>query len=271
MRGNRGPGERPATGFDSSRRRFLAGALAAAGAALLPRGSLAVGGASQIALAQLAYSGGNWQPRPTALRRLAWEIHKRTAVNTALEPIQVKADARALAQFPFLYVSGDRPFDDLDPPGVEALGRFARLGGTVLVDPAFTADGDAKGFAASIDRTMARALPGIAPAPIAPSHVLFRAFYELPRASGRVAGSPGFTGYDVGGRLAVIRGDHDLGGAWARDNLGNWEHEVTPGGERQRENAFRLGINVILFTLCRDYKNEEPHRRFGGGAAGEER
>ena len=269
MRANRA--NRPDAGFDSGRRSFLAGALVAAGAALLPRGASAVGAASQVALAQLTYSGGNWQPRPTALRRLAWEIHKRTAVDAALEPIQVKADARALAPYPLLYVSGDRGFTELDAPAAEALGRYLRLGGTALIDPAYTPDGDAKGFAASIDGLLGRALPGTAPKPIAPSHVLFRSFYDLPRAFGRVAGSPGFTGYDAGGRLAVIRGDHDLGGAWARDNLGNWENDVAPGGERQRENAFRMGINLVMFALCRDYKNEEPHRRFGGGATGEER
>jgi hypothetical protein len=259
------------TSFDAGRRRFLAGALALAGGSLAPRWTAAVGASSQVALAQLAYAGGNWQPRPTALRRLAWEVHKRTAIDAALEPPQVKAEARALAPYPLVYVSGDRPFTELAPAETDALGRFVKLGGTLIVDPAYGADGDAKGFAASIDGMLARALPGIAPRPIAPGHVLFRAFYELPRAYGRVAGSPGFTGYDVGGRLAVIRGDHDLGGAWARDNLGNWELEVTPGGERQRESAFRMGINIVMFALCRDYKNEEPHRRFGGDAAEAER
>jgi hypothetical protein len=262
---------RPTTGFEPSRRDFLAGALAALGVALLPGRSRAVGAASQVSLAQLSYAGGNWEPRPTALRRLAWEIHKRTAVDTALEPVQAKADARSLAPFPLLYVSGDRSFTELEANAVEALGRYTRLGGMILIDPAFTADGDAKGFSASVDRLLSRALPGAAPKPIAPNHVLFRSFYELPRAYGRVAGSPGFTGYEVGGQLAVIRGDHDLGGAWARDNLGNWEHDVTPGGERQRESAYRLGVNLVLYTLCRDYKNEEPHRRFGAGAAGDER
>ena len=132
-------------------------------------------------------------------------------------------------------------------------------------------EGDSKGFAASVDGLLSRVLPRVPPKPVQPGHVLYRAFYDLPRAYGRVAGSPGFTGYEVGGRLAVIRGDHDLGGAWARDNLGNWEFEVTPGGERQRESAFRLGINLVMFTLCRDYKNEEPHRRFGGDATGGDR
>ena len=68
--------------------------------------------------------------------------------------------------------------------------------------------------------------------------------------------------FSLGNRLAIIRAEHDLAGAWARDNLGNWEHDVTPGGDRQREQAFRLGINIIMYALCLDYKNEEPHRRF---------
>ncbi len=71
------------------------------------------------------------------------------------------------------------------------------------------------------------------------------------------------TGYTVGNRLGVIVTHHDLGGAWARDNLGNWELAVEPGGDRQREKAFRLGINMVMYALCLDYKDEEPHRRFG--------
>ena len=256
---------------DTGRRRFLAGALVFAGGALSSRWSRAVGAASQVTIAQLAYAGGNWQPRPTALRRLAWEVHKRTSIDAALEPPQVKAEIRSLAPHPLIYLSGDRRFPELDAEAVDALGRYVRLGGTMIIDPAYTADGDSKGFAASVDGLLARTLPGVTSKPVQPGHVLYRAFYELPRAYGRVAGSPGFAGYEVGGRLAVIRGDHDLGGAWARDNLGNWEFEVTPGGERQRESAYRLGVNLVMFTVCRDYKNEEPHRRFGGDAAGEAR
>ena len=59
--------------------------------------------------------------------------------------------------------------------------------------------------------------------------------------------------------FAVIRGDHDLGGAWARDNLGNWEFEAVPGGPTQRESAIRLGVNVVLYALLLDYKDEQAH------------
>jgi len=124
-----------------------------------------------------------------------------------------------------------------------------------------TSDGDAEGLTASLDSLMGRLLPGVEERPVPGSHVIFRSFYQLPRPVGRIEGPAELTAYGLGNRLAVIRARHDLGGAWARDNLGNWELEVSPGGERQRENAFRLGINLVLYALCLDYKDEEPHRR----------
>ena len=245
-----------------SRRGFI-GSLGATSIALsLPRSVLAVGQASQIDLVQLIYSGGNWEPRPTALRRLAWEIHKRTSVDTSLEPTQSKVGAVHLSLSPFAYLSGDRPFPAFDGAALDALGRFFRLGGTLVIDPAFTPEGDAQGFSKSVDDLMSAALPRVEPTRLSPGHLIYRTFYDLALPCGRVAGSPWLTGYETNGRIAAFRGDHDMGGAWARDNLGNWEHEVE-GGEQRRENSFRLGINLLMYALCLDYKDEEPHRRFG--------
>jgi len=245
------------------RRGFLLRAAAATAGLLLPRGARAVGSASQIDIVQIVYPGGDWQPRPTAVRRLAWELHKRTSIDTVLEPGQAKPGTATLAGSPLAYLSGDRSFDPWEAPAVEGLSRFLRLGGTLLVDPAYTADGDEAGFETSVEALLGKVLPSPA-VPIAPGHLLFRTFYDLKRAVGRREGPPGLTGYKLDDRLAVIRASHDLGGAWARDNLGNWEFDVAPGGERQRENAFRLGVNIVMYALCHDYKDEQPHRRFDG-------
>ena len=246
----------------SNRRNFFKTAgLACAGLAL-PAVGWSVEQASQVHMGQLVYSQGNWCPRPTALRRLAWEIHKRTVVDTALEPAEIKPVPGMLARHPLVYMSGDRPFSPWNDFHTNALSRFIKLGGTLVVDPAYTPDGDADGFEASVGKLLRRALPGKRQHEIPAAHVVYRSFYQLSRPVGRVEGPPRLTGYTVGSRLAVIRTKHDLGGAWARDNLGNWEHEVQPGGERQREAAFRLGINLVLYTLCLDYKDEKPHRRF---------
>lgn len=253
----------------ANRRQFLIrSASALAGLLIGTRRTSAEGAASQVEICQLVYAGGNWQPRPTALRRLAWEVHKRTAVDTLLEPGEVKPTTTSLARSPLVYLSGDRPFDEWPAAAAAALHRFLRLGGLLIVDPAFTTDGDAPGFSASVDALLEASLPGVEPTPLRPGHVIYRTFYDVARPVGRVEGPAQLDGYLVDDRLAVIRTAHDLGGAWARDNLGNWELDVSPGGERQREAAFRLGVNLVLYALCLDYKDEAPHRRFGSDSRG---
>ena len=45
----------------------------------------------------------------------------------------------------------------------------------------------------------------------------------------------------------------------SRVGFGRWEHDVIPGGDDQREEAFRLGINLVMYALCLDYKTEQAH------------
>ena len=252
--------EKNAFSTDITRRSFL-GALMATGVAAFANPIGAIGASSQIDITQLIYSGGNWQPRPTALRRLAFEIQKRTAIDAVLEPGSTRLLPGKMASSPLLYMAGDRPFTPFTDAGLEVLRRYLRLGGTLVVDPAYTPGGDARGFQKSIAHLMTHVLPGSIPEKLMPEHVLFRSFYKLNAAVGLRKGSPGLTGYSIDNRVAVIWGDHDMGGAWARDNLGNWEYEVS-GGARQRENAFRLGVNIVMYALCGNYKDEAPHKRF---------
>jgi hypothetical protein len=251
-----------------SRRKLLAGGCALGALALVPSRSLGIGAASQVGVLQLVYPGGNWRPRSTALRRLAWEVHKRTSVDPALEPVEARPEIGPLSACPLAYLSGDRAFPDFEPPAIEALRRFLKLGGTLVIDPAFAPDADANGLTRSCDRLAVALLPDSPAKPVPALHVLYRAFYAVERPVGRVEGPPTLLGCELDGRLAIIRANHDLGGAWARDNMGNWELEVVPGGERQRENAFRLGVNLVLYALCQGYKDEETHRRFGKPATG---
>jgi hypothetical protein len=249
--------------MQANRRSFIQSLGLGTAALMMPRALFAVGAASQVHLMQIVYPGGNWRPRATALRRLAWEIHKRTAVDAALEPIEVKPTARGLSQSAIAYLSGDRKFPEFEKTAVAALKRFVQLGGLLIIDPAHTSAGGKVGFEEACDQLLAAMLPGAEKRQITPPHVVFRTFYQIERPLGRIEGPEYLTGYTLGERLGVIRTHCDLGGAFARDNLGNWEYPVDPGGDRQREAAFRLGINLILYGLCLDYKNEEPHRRFG--------
>ena len=60
----------------------LATGLALAAAA--PRAAQALGESSLFEVRSVAYDGGEPSPRPTAPRRLAWEVRKRTSIDVSV-------------------------------------------------------------------------------------------------------------------------------------------------------------------------------------------
>ena len=48
-------------------------------------------------------------------------------------------------------------------------------------------------------------------------------------------------------------------GALSRAELGGWSLPVIPGGNAQRERAFRLGINLVMYATCLNYKRDQVH------------
>ena len=69
-------------------------------------------------------------------------------------------------------------------------------------------------------------------------------------------------GISVGSSTPVIYCQNNLGGAWERDPLGNWVNPCIPGGEGQRRDAFHLGINLILYAMTENYKEDLIHVPF---------
>lgn len=238
----------------------------ALGALGLPRPAAGIGPGSLLDLAAIVYGGGNWQPRPTGLRRLAWEVRKRTSIETALEPGSLRLSSARLFDEPMLVLAGDRAFPPWSDADVTRLRRWIVYGGFLLVDDESEGGDDAGqaggDFDESVRRELSRVLPGAALSPVGDDHVLYRTFYLLSGPAGRRAGPDHVLGIERDGRLAVLYARQDLAGAWARDNFGNWEHEVVPGGEAQRERAFRFGVNIAMYALCLAYKTDQVHVPF---------
>jgi hypothetical protein len=143
---------------------------------------------------------------------------------------------------------------------VENLRRFLTYGGFMLADANDASDGG--GFDASFRREMQRVLPQAPVAPLPGDHVVFKSFFLLEMAPGRVLKKPHLEGALVSKRACVLYSQNDLAGAWARDEGGNYAFDVSPGGEQQREMAYRLGINICMYALCLDYKTEQAHIEF---------
>lgn len=237
------------------RRAFLRAALAGAGAPWL----LGAAGRSDLRVAQLVH-GGQWKPRPTGIRRLLWEVTQRTSIEVDLEIAELGPEDPKLFQHPFVYWSGSGGFPPLGEDAVKKLRRFLSYGGTLLIDSADAEPGGA--FDTSIRRELARILPGSRLERLPNEHVIYKSFYLVDHQGGRTLRVPYLESLRLEKREAVIYCQNDLGGAWARDAFGRWEFQVTPGGDRQREMTFRLGINLVMYAMCLDYKEDLVHVPF---------
>ncbi len=225
-------------------------------ASLWPLAARAFGDSSRFVPAVVQH-GGRWDARSSALRRLAWELQRRTSIEVVLEARPVQLSSPRLFEHPFLYLSGDGPVPAFAPAEVENLRRYLTFGGFLFADANDGSDGT--GFDASFRAELARVLPQQPLAPLPGAHVLYKTFFMLDGAPGRFLNRPHVEACLLGKRAAVMYSQNDVLGALNRDESGSYEFEVTPGGERQREYAIRLAINVVMYALCLDYKDDAVH------------
>jgi hypothetical protein len=61
------------------------------------------------------------------------------------------------------------------------------------------------------------------------------------------------------GVSSIIIGTNDWGGAWAIDANDRPMFPVVPGGEQQREMAYRVGVNITMYALTGNYKADQVH------------
>ena len=52
---------------------------------------------------------------------------------------------------------------------------------------------------------------------------------------------------------------NDFAGAWATDRSGNPLLPTVPPDERQRDMAFRVGVNIVMYMLTGNYKSDQVH------------
>ena len=61
------------------------------------------------------------------------------------------------------------------------------------------------------------------------------------------------------GVSSIIITSNDLAGAWATRPDGQPMLPLQPGEPRQREFAFRAGVNIVMYTLTGNYKADQVH------------
>jgi hypothetical protein len=94
-------------------------------------------------------------------------------------------------------------------------------------------------------------------------HVITRSFYLLQETPGRYASGAVWVEFRGGrendGVSPVVIGSVDWAAAWALDENGQPLYPTVPGGETQREAAFRFGVNLVMYALAGNYKADQVH------------
>ncbi len=241
-----------------SRRRFLQGGLFGL-ATLSPGLAAALGERDRFAIAMLRPERGHTLVRKEAPRRLMHEVEKRTSVEVT-PGVSVIDFGPDMFSYPLLILSGEREFAPWTEAQVDQLRTYLKAGGLLVIDACSgVKDGP---FAKSAARELARVFPAKKLEPVPGEHVLYKSFYLLKQGYGRTQVDPTLRGIFEADRLMVLMSHNDMLGAWARDGFGNWKYEVVPGGTYQRERAFRLGINIVMYALCVNYKADQVHIPF---------
>lgn len=241
------------------RRDFL---LASMPLVLAASGARAIGPRSEVGVGRLKH-GGAWDARPEALRRLLWEVGKRTSIAAAKDAAVVALDeespeGKELFWQPLVVLAGEGELPPFSARQRARLERHLRYGGTLLIDAPSAADP----FVAGAKRELAAVLPGTTLRALDAEHVIFKSFYLLDGAVGRTRDDAHLYGIDVAGRAAVVLSTNDLLGALERDRFGTWRYDCEPDGDAQRELAFRLGVNLVMYATCLDYKEDQVHIPF---------
>jgi hypothetical protein len=203
------------------------------------------------------------------LKGLNMALRQRTSVDPG-RPHSVDLENDEIVFYPLLYwpvlENAKAPSDKV----VAKLATFMKNGGTIFFD---TRDQDASfanltGASSQANQALRRILykfdiPALEPVP--PRHVLTRAFYLMQQFPGRwIAGKLWVQASTASANVndgvsSIIIGSNDYASAWAIDATGKPLYPTIPGTPRQREFAYRTGINIVMYTLTGNYKADQVH------------
>jgi hypothetical protein len=213
------------------------------------------------------------------LQGLTLFLAQRTALEAG-EPIGLDPARDELAFYPLIYwpivPSAAKPSRE----ALEHIDAYMKQGGTVLFDtrdaveaPA-GAGGETRGPGMQALRAILSSLDIPELEPVRRDHVLTKTFYLLRDFPGRfssgqlwVEALPAVNDDEPVSRPAragdgvssIIITSNDFAGAWAMRQDGQAMLPLVSAEPRQREFAFRAGVNIVMYTLTGNYKADQVH------------
>jgi hypothetical protein len=214
----------------------------------------------------------------TGLAGLVRILTQRTAVEPG-EPMGVDIGRDEIAFYPVLYWPVVASAQPLPETALARIDAYMKEGGLIIFDTRDYGYGATTGFGLGgrgdtpLQRLLSRLdVPRLEPVP--EGHVLTKAFYLLRSFPGRWDGgqmwveaadsedeiaNQGRRARRADGVTSILITSNDLAAAWALDDRGRPVYPVVPGGEIQREMAYRVGVNIAMHALTGNYKADQVH------------
>ena len=212
------------------------------------------------------------------LQGLTLFLAQRTALEAG-EPIGLDPARDELAFFPLIYWPVSASASKPSQTALDRIDTYMKRGGTVLFDtrdaidapPGPGGETQAPGMVALRSILSSLDIPELEPVPR--DHVLTKTFFLLRDFPGRftngqlwVEALPAETEEETNrparagdGVSSILITSNDPAGAWAMRPDGQPMLPLVPGEPRQREFAFRAGVNIFMYALTGNYKADQVH------------
>ncbi|MBI3704536.1 MAG: DUF4159 domain-containing protein, partial [Rhizobiales bacterium] len=213
------------------------------------------------------------------LQGLTLFLAQRTALEAG-EPIGLDPARDELAFFPIIYWPVSTTAPKPSQAALERIDSYMKRGGTILFDTRDAIDapprpgGEMQGPGMVALRAILSSLDIPELEPVPRDHVLTKTFFLLRDFPGRftngqlwVEALPAENDEELSNRPAragdgvtsILITSNDLAGAWAMRPDGQPMLPLVPGEPRQREYAFRAGVNIVMYALTGNYKADQVH------------
>ncbi len=210
------------------------------------------------------------------LTGLSRVLRARTAIEPS-DPVGIDIEKDELAFYPLLYWPVPGNAKQLSEQTLAKIDAYMKQGGMIIFDTRDYQSAMPSGVgtqgpgSTALSRLVGELdVPPLEPVP--ENHVLTKAFYLLKSFPGRWDGGALWVeatptneadksrrARRTDGVSSLLITSNDFAAAWALDDSNRALFPVVPGGEVQREMAFRVGVNIVMYALTGNYKADQVH------------
>ncbi|MEO0084012.1 MAG: DUF4159 domain-containing protein [candidate division WOR-3 bacterium] len=192
----------------------------------------------QITIGRLKYQGGgDWYNDPDVIPNLAKELNLRTNIKAELKEKVVSLNDEFLFQCPIVFMTGHGNINFSDEE-VARLRQYLTNGGFLYAD-------DDYGMDESFQREIKKVFPNHNLIELPFDHLIYNIIYKFPNGLPKIhehyEGPPKGYGLFYNERLVIYY-------TWNSNISDGWT-KAHDDPEEKREQAFKMGINIIAYAL----------------------